>query len=244
MRLRLSPFVTMRDPRESMAWQFGGGWYGDHPAPEEASELLYDASTLRGRFQREFRMVCLTMDVPTAGAPKRPGPILLNDEFERGYARSRLWELYAERSRGVCIVLRKETAMEEIRRKLADFQTNDDGPVHYRDETLSHALQVDLNREQAGDTEVTAEYFLTQHFSTLFRTKNTECESEREYRFIVRCPEDADDVFVPIRQSLAVVLAGPAAHPDAGDALRRLSSDVEAFAVGRVSWWNNDPTIL
>ena len=106
-RLRLSPFSLMRDPRESKAWVPSGAGYLDGVDDTNLLQKMADASERVNHLRNAFKLLSLTLD-----GPEGPG------EFERGYARSRLWELYAERGAGVCVVLNRDTAIDAIARQL------------------------------------------------------------------------------------------------------------------------------
>jgi hypothetical protein len=65
-----------------------------------------------------------------------------------------------------------------------------------------------------GNVDASADRIAEQHLEKLFMTKNTEWESEREYRFVVRSPAEYEYV------------------------------DVSGLAIGYVEWNHNDPRLL
>ena len=119
-RLRLSPFSRMRDPREYKRLSPpASGFIGD--VSEEDLMRGYAATEARLNLLRdEFKLLSFTTDSESA----------TEGVYGRGFARSRLWEAYAGLGSGVCIVLRKQDALEVIRPQLEAFGRSAHGPEH------------------------------------------------------------------------------------------------------------------
>src|SRR6185437_961094 len=65
-----------------------------------------------------------------------------------------------------------------------------------RERADPHEYHVSFEELFAGDVDVIADRIAEQHLEKLFLTKNTEWESEREYRFVVRSPAEYEHVNV------------------------------------------------
>jgi Protein of unknown function (DUF2971) len=231
-RLRLSPFSRMRDPREYQRWWPSAAGFISDDAPEDVSARAWvSASNRIVRLQDEFKLLSLTMDDPS---PEE-------GVYGRGFARSRLWEAYARNGSGVCFVLRKDDALRLIPPQLQKRGRSKHGPVTYRNERLGQAILIDLKEALDGDLEAIAEKIAEQHTDPLFLTKNTEWESEREYRFIVQSTSEYESV--DVSDSLAAVCLGPATPKEARHAVGLFGSQY-GLGVGLLEWRNNDPTLV
>jgi hypothetical protein len=75
----------------------------------------------------------------------------------------------------------------------------------------------------AGDVDAIADRIAEQHLEKLFLTKNTEWESEREYRFIVRSPAEYE--YVDVSNALVAVCRGPESARESEHALRYFANE-------------------
>jgi len=103
-RLRLSPFSKMRDPREYKHWSPPAAGFIDDVSDEDLMRGYAVTAARLNLLRDEFKLLSLTTDSESAE----------EGVYGRGFARSRLWEAYAGRGSGVCIVLRKQEALEVI----------------------------------------------------------------------------------------------------------------------------------
>lgn len=228
-RLRLSPFSRMRDPREYKEW-FPGA-LGYFKGNVEALMPNYAGATVRLNLLRdEFKLLSLTLD-----GEENEGT------YGRGFARSRLWELYAARSTGVCLVLRKDEAVDAIVSQLEALGRAEHGPVHYENTPTHTDIMFGFEELFRGDVQAIADRIAEQHLDKLFLTKNTEWESEREYRFILRSPAEYE--YVDVAETLVAVCRGPESARDAEHALRYFANEFE-IALGYVEWNHNRPMLL
>jgi hypothetical protein len=100
---------------------------------------------------------------------------------------------------------------------------------------------IDLKEALDGDLDAIAEKIAEQHMDPLFLTKNTEWESEHEYRFIVQSTSEYESV--DVSDSLAAVCLGPATPKEARHAVGLFGSQY-GLGVGLLQWRNNDPTLV
>jgi DUF2971 family protein len=111
--LRLGPFSSMRDPRESHDWSVTGGGY--EPAAYTDQDKLEDVHRWvefnRGinELKSHVKVLSLTHDDPG----ERDAT-----EFGRGFAHPRLWEQYADDHRGVCLCFDSEKLIDRLTARL------------------------------------------------------------------------------------------------------------------------------
>jgi hypothetical protein len=229
-RLRLGSFSQMRDPREYKQW-FPGA-VGFYEGDIDALMPAYAASAARLNLLRdEFKLLSLTLD----GEDPEEGV------YGRGFARSRLWEAYAGRHSGVCFVLRKDNAVEVIAPQLEAAGRAAHGPVRYKNTPTHTEIMFNFEQIIAGDIDAIADRIAEQHLDKLFLMKNTEWDSEREYRFIVRSPREYE--YVDVSRALVAVCRGPESASDSEHALRYFANEF-AIALGFVQWDHNQPMLL
>ena len=189
-------------------------------------------STLRLNLLRdEFKLLSLTLD----------GEDPAEGTYGRGFARSRLWELYAGGGSGVCLVLRKDEAASVITPQLEALGGAAHGRVRYANEPTHTNVMFSFEELFAGDVDAIADRIAEQHLEKLFLTKNTEWESEREYRFIVRSPAEYE--YVDVSNALVAVCRGPESARESEHALRYFANEF-GVAIGYVEWDHNAPRLL
>jgi Protein of unknown function (DUF2971) len=227
--LRLSPFSRMRDPREYKKWLPDAlGFY------EGADALLphYETAAERAnRLRDEFKLLSFTLD----------GEDPVEGDYGRGFARSRLWDAYAARNSGVCLVLRKDDAVNTILPQLEAAGRTEHRRVRYENGPIDTNVMFSFEEIFAGDVEAIADRLAEQHLDRLFLTKNTEWESEREYRFVVRSPAEYE--YVKISSALVAVCRGPESAKGSEHALRYFTNEL-GIALGLVQWDHNRPMLL
>jgi hypothetical protein len=225
----LTPCVRFGRSSSRSEWPPAGG-FGEFD--REEFERGYAASSARMNLLRaEFKLLSTTLDSeqPEEGV------------FGRGFARSRLWEAYAGRGSGVCLVLRKEDAIRQLSEQLQAAGRIVHGAVRYENRVIFSEIMIDSREILTGDLEAIADRIAETHLHPLFLTKNTEWESEREYRFIVRSPHQYE--YVDVAGCLQAVCRGPESARTADKALRFFAKEL-GIGVGLVEWHNNDPKLI
>jgi Protein of unknown function (DUF2971) len=102
--LRFSPYGDMRDPLENQQWRFT---FSGRGARDDAAVIadVEQQTELERRANEETRarshLLSLTIDA-------EPRPDGEREPFCFGWARARMWEQYAERYSGVCLVFDRE----------------------------------------------------------------------------------------------------------------------------------------
>jgi hypothetical protein len=197
-RLRLSPFSSMRDPRESSDWSITGGGYGEHDRDDLRNwgEFTRAVNELKGF----VKVLSLTRDDPAASAA----------DFGRGYAHPRLWEQYADKHRGVCLCFNAETLTDRLTTRLAEYGEPHHREVSYVDGPIaSEALFVIVKELRDRGVTDAALNHLRKNIDELFFTKLTDWATEVEYRFVVVAQSDRlDPILVRVKPALCAVILG------------------------------------
>ncbi len=205
-RLRLSSFDLMGDPQEAKRWVLPAVYPGDID-PEDLDKTFWNANTLANKFKRHTKLTALTTDAPSGFQDSIAEP------FGKGWARTRMWERYAEAHRGVCLAFRadrlRQRVTEQLKAQGAERVLDD--RVQYQATGLSHALGP-LSLHLNGFRQDRVEQGLSDHFdrhgAELFFTKTLEWETEFEYRFVGYTKASSGYTFVDFDDALTQVIAG------------------------------------
>jgi hypothetical protein len=199
-RLRLATYGRMRDPLENQPWRFTFGGFGLGPEDDaELIERLNDYSLFEGELNVGVRdrshLLSLTVDV-------EPDPEGEQEPFCRGWARARMWEQYAERHRGVCLVFDKEELTDSLMASVP-------GLVVYSQKVIYDGrgmMKPLIDHRQMTRPGYVAEY-INDNSGSLFFTKARDWETEHEHRFVVTATDDAP-IAIDYGDSLSAVIAG------------------------------------
>jgi hypothetical protein len=207
-RLRMNPYMLMRDPLESRQphfWVPNGG-LGDDAEFSLYTQVVNALGYRRGR----LRLLSLTR------GDERPGTAT-ELPFRCPWARARMWEQYADNHSGVCLVFDRQAMLDAIRRDLGGEYW--DGPVQYTTAGFagSAGAQIDLDTFRRLGVEQAADLHVQAHHRDLFFLKNDDWRSEFEYRVVYTAPADAKD-WTP-----------PAHDVSYGDSLRYVLINVHRF---------------
>ncbi|NUP74402.1 MAG: DUF2971 domain-containing protein [Sinomonas sp.] len=233
--LRFSPYLNTNDPLESHFWvtwtRIPGGTDDEIAARrEEMKTLLGENFDLR----RAVKIACFTQDDSEVNLSM----------LHRGWARPRMWDQYAEKHAGGCLVLDRAAWEQEIESSLASRGMRVTGQaVAYRNARFGGELDnITLDYEDVksrGGIGV-AQAFVNDH-QELFFTKNLDWVSERERRYLVL--SDSDYEAVPLASSLRAVVIGPF-FPDHEDSVLRFRLDRSGFhhvRVAKLAWRSGAP---
>jgi hypothetical protein len=234
LTMRLSPFSRMRDPREYSDWSVPTAGFIDGVSDADMARAWTEVSTRLNSLKDRFKLLSFTQDEADQD--------ILDGQWGRGYCRSRLWELYANGGRGLCLVFHKQTAVEEILPQLETLGRAHHGSVLYSNKRLFEEIFVDLGEALKGNIDTIVEEKLARHMDALFLTKNVEWQSENEYRFIVETADDAP-VHVDVTNSLVGVCMGPLTPREYFPSIRTLC-EAAHLSLGQLMWWNNDPLLI
>lgn len=140
-------------------------------------------------------------------------------------------------------MLDRVIATESIASQLGRLGRCEHGLVRYKNESLH--LPTTLQIGQDFNVDSVADQIADKYLHDLFLTKNTEWESEREYRFIVRTQNQYE--YVGIDDSLVAMILGPEAATEArwsAQWIARLAANQLGLGLGLLEWHNNDPWLI
>lgn len=137
----------------------------------------------------QMQLLCFSRDLPKQHCTVRDEA----DVIGRGFALPRMWAQYAQNNQGVCLIINKDILMEQLEKKKIKCWAH---PVEYCDAYKVYPLtDCDINDlEQNWDNPSVLknnEYVRLNYFSKL-----KDWESEREYRIVASCANDAN---IPIK---------------------------------------------
>jgi Protein of unknown function (DUF2971) len=199
--LRFSPYGQMRDPLENKRWGFPESLHG---LTETERELETRAWFSFHRHANEIRssakLLSLTLDADYGDDPDA-------EHFAHGWARARMWEQYAERHAGVCLVFSGPRLAAAVRESLCSKGI---APPYHRHVVYSAAAFQPLLRlhelSEADDAAVVRKWVQANSGDLFFR-KTPDWQTEYEYRFVVTYP-DSTYVCAAFGGALEMVVVG------------------------------------
>lgn len=196
--LKLGPFSSMRDPRESSDWSISATGYGEDP-DDIHSWVAFNQRI--NELKSYVKVLSLTQDETRVGAATSVA-------FGRGYAHPRLWEQYADNHRGVCLCFDTDTLVRRLTDRLKPHGELHHGPVIYDNRAIAPgALNVILDRLRTAGPVEAASGHLRDHIGELLFTKLKDWESEVEYRFAIQT-EQRDPIYARVEPALRAVILG------------------------------------
>jgi hypothetical protein len=199
--LKLGPFSSMRDPRESADWSIAvGGYAGDVDLRNDVRDF-WAFNRRINELKSYVKVLSLTQDTTREGDRTAVA-------FGRGYAHPRLWEHYGDNHRGVCLCFDLKTLVQRLGQRLTSYGRLHHGPVLYENREIApEALNalVDKLREDGPDEAASAH--LRDNIGELLFTKLKDWETEAEYRFVIQT-EERDGVYARVRPALRAVIFG------------------------------------
>ena len=228
-RLRMSPYSTTNDPRESKEWLFAL-YCGTESAPAGASITI--SMQLSAELKRDCRLSCFCSEsVPRVAGPALPA--------STAWGRARMWAQYGDSHRGVVLVFNQDALLRNAATALDSRGSIYYGPVEYsrpRDAGDMHAFLIDYDRWRSIPVGQYASEHLAQHRAWLFFTKHADWLQESEGRLVLYS-NTPGDAYVPIVGALMEVCIGDS-FPDARlEECRRLAGEHGA-SVSRITWRN------
>lgn len=203
--LRLSPYTSTNDPKERKNWLFDFGT--NIPNKDLTAYHREEFSTLLSReFKHKTHLTCFSRDAETLTGNH------VSDIFKRGFCKPRMWDRYADKHRGVCLVFDRKQLLKQIDEQIANRFPIFSGPVTYTDRGIGfdpdhqeYTVNVDVLEEVGLE-----KYLLLhlQHFhQSLFFEKMTDWKDESEWRCLA-FTDSADPVDIRFDQSLVGLIFG------------------------------------
>lgn len=201
-KLRFSPYEQMRDPLESRPPQFTGSWFvqpGEDPHLREKQLFAFYRGS-HGVF-RQAHLLAFTVDAEGY----EPGA----EKFAQGWSRARMWEHYAERHAGICLVFDFERLIanlkSDLQRQLGVAPYH--APVEYTETGREHYHHLVLSEFPAEIDEAFVNKYIEGHNDELFFQKVLDWQTEHEYRFVTTASPE-QPLYADYGDSLVGIVAG------------------------------------
>src|SRR5207342_1639539 len=141
-KLKFSSYAGMRDPLEAR-WNFSAGGWGEFTDEQQRDQAAgyFAFSGFAQEVREQSFLLSLTIDAPPESEESEP--------FCRGWARARMWEHYAEKHAGVCLVFERERLANALSKSLVSqgFSAPHHQPVIYEGDAPASPI---LDLEQLG----------------------------------------------------------------------------------------------
>jgi hypothetical protein len=200
---------------------------------------LLQAQELVGDIRDQMRILCLTMDAKGYE----------DDDiraFGRGYARARMWEHYADRHRGVCLVFSAKCMSEKFFSELQRFGAADCEPVQYTmgGFAVSQARLIDAKDLGNRDPARMLTDHVMAHHKDLWALKLSDWDSEYEYCVVGFVPAAVlgEPIHVPFADCLRAIVLGECFDPALLDRARQIAIDLRV-GLCRIEWDSGRPSI-
>ena len=196
-RLRFSTYERMRDPLENRDWMITGAyWPSTFRSVGSAERTYMEFRQLARAIRRQARILAVTIDAPDA-ASDRP--------FSRGWSRARMWEHYAEKHEGVCLMFNRERLLSNL-----DGRVMYQGEVEYTEEgNADLSLNLSADKADALRSPEGVAAYVEANSEDLFFLKTLDWETEHEYRFVtLNTGDPQDELFLDFGDALDAVIVG------------------------------------
>jgi hypothetical protein len=186
-QLLLNLVGKTNDPRENKSFVFAATGMN---LPDVRTLHNLD-SKISQAIRKDCKMLCLCADD--------------GDYF--GYEQSRMWAMYGDNHKGVCIGLDTAKFIDENKDKIRSdrFKKIDYVPLSLRRQM--HHKKIDHDKIEELGIEKYIEDFRNENMDYLFFTKNAEWESEHEIRLIY-ISDRKDNDYCQIRKSVKAIYLG------------------------------------
>ncbi len=233
--LKFGMYTNTNDPKEAKDWRFDIG------SNEGADVGLYDMPALAAWLSHEIkastRLACFSLDTsPITGNH-------MEDIFNRGYCKPRMWAQYAARHTGACLVFDFSKLERLVQAQFSPGGLVFGGPMQYFDRKLfmntrdkaPFTINLDF-LERLGKEEYARAHLLT-HYKRFFFEKMKDWRNECEFRWVVLEKGTSGDLFLKFEDSLVGILFGEDTDDSQIGELKEMTSDMSLEYMGLK--WNN-----
>jgi len=217
--IRFSPLETMNDPKESNRSGrlsiFVPKGLTDIPA-----YIAFEQSVKKA-VASCTKILCACID---------QDPV--QDQFDRGHFKPRMWAQYGARGRGICLVFRKSPLTNLIQHTFGVSVLS--GKVTYTRDRSQLAAQELLSNDLNNLPEVIAKTWYQNSSEPLVFKKHSDWSSENEYRWSF-FDETLGHSFLDFQETLAAIVVGPE-FPDPYIPLVREAASTRRIHAFKIRW--------
>ncbi|MBK3518029.1 DUF2971 domain-containing protein [Carboxylicivirga marina] len=211
LRLLLNPMGNTNDPRENKSFSFAISGLGSEENIWKVNREISD------EIRRGCKILCFAQDYNGL----------------KGYEYSRLWALYGQNHKGVCLEINGDDFLLENQDKIDE---NKFKAIEYENASKTNRLpNVDYNLiKTLGIGRYVREHLREEYMDYFYFRKNDEWHSENEKRLLHYC-YTTDNVYCSIRKSLRRVILGVDFNELYNPSIRSLIPNIE---IKKASYWS------
>lgn len=244
LKLRLSPFTKVNDPRESKSLMLKIPDIDDYVGKADCLEEATDISLYLKSFQEKHKVLCFARDSQQI--------FDIPEQFRRiyrGYNKPTLWAHYADNHKGICLILDKDKVLKSVEKTFGGEKLYKVYKEHIVQYTLLEEIieKLSINLEECFriGIKLCLDSFVENNTSTLLFSKAIDWKVENEFRVVVQSEDtDYEYLYLPIDGSICGIVMGadaPYIHNlkiDERNILLNLK-----VPCGRLGWFNGIPYI-
>ena len=222
-----------------------------------------EIGTLDARGMQRFHLprVEVALDTSIEAAQGQLSSLLCNDRRSpcgrdgarqdlrpRGFCKPRMWDQYAARHTGACLIIDRVRFDAQIRKAVSPDVVVHCGPVTYQNHSQVPSLSVDdpliLNGDDVRLLGVSPAIHkhLTRYHREIFFQEPRDWADERELRWLLHLLSD-DELYVPFGDSLAGIVITPDFPPEYRRAIANYA-DAHLIEIGELRWSNFSPEMV
>jgi len=238
-KLRFSKFANANDPLEYKNWVFDFGTRSQFKSDFNSGEILKNVSDL---MKHRCRMLCCTVDSPESVSES------VDNIYDRGFCRSRMWAQYADCHSGVCLIFNRKELNRRIVHAIGSNGEVFSGRVIYKNRPRAKRLDaldaftLDWDAIRLKGFELATRQHFSLFYRELFLQKASDWADEREFRWLVHTNESGD-WFLEFGDSLRGVLIGDACPLDGRYQVYDALSN-RGIPLGVLNWKSGIPEVL
>ena len=247
-KLKLNPLYEMCDPFENKNFDFDLNYSNLDPIEVDKKER---------QIQKVIKRYCKVACFCSTRTPliwhldtiTKPNKTIQKHNFQEykynvlGPYHSKMWDQYADRHSGVCIIFSKNKLNEAIKQRYSRNQIFNDYvgyALHHL--YIQNEIKRDCNNLLIYKHEELIMNFLENKKGILFFTKNIDYISEAEYRFVVYDASNDKSIYIDVGNCIIGVLTGEKCHDSFGSYILNLSKRLDVFYKS-IEWINGKPGI-
>jgi hypothetical protein len=238
--LRMGPMACTNDPYEAKDWYFGLGTNngGIDISTEKRIQLESDATRIA---KRHAKLICFTRDNDAAQITG------IDQLWERGFCKPRMWEQYAGGHAGACLIFdceKLESSLQSSRQPNAHLFG---GNVTYRNRSQAPPLRdnpfiLNFDLYKSAGLEEAVRSHVLHFWKGLYFEKSIDWSQEQEFRWLMWDQIHSDHVF-NFADALKGIVVGPKFPQDRMANLIEFQRNLN-FGIRCLNWKNGVPELL
>ena len=247
-KIKLNPFYKMSDPYENKNFDFDFNYSTKNPI-----EVYEKDKQIQIAIKRHCKIVSfcsnekpLIHQISYIPNPDITYQRIKSQQYEfnvPGHYHSRMWDQYADRHSGVCIIFSKKKLNEAIRQQYSPdriFNNHVGYALHYL--YIKNEIKRDCNKLLESPHNELIMNFLENKKGILFFTKNIDYINEAEYRLVIYDASDDKCKYLDISTCIKGVLIGENCCKSDFKKIKQFCNDLHIFCEF-IEWINGNPDV-